>query len=88
MKRHMKLIFLILDYVERTKNNGVHIPAPEFDDYTRTEVAYHVRLCHEAGYLIVPTKVTEPDEPAIKRMTWKGHEELDRMRKEGCNKPK
>ena len=86
MKRHMKLIFKILEYVETHKTNGNNVPVPEFDDYERSEVEYHVKLCEEAGY--VDTVVINKDGPPqqIRRLTWSGHDELDRMRKDGCCK--
>ncbi len=84
MKRHMKLIFKILEYVERSNGNGDSIPSPEFDDYSRREVEYHVQLCSEAGYLTVKKSYGPQAELLIFRMTWAGHEELGRMRREGC----
>ncbi len=37
MKREMKLIAMILAYVEKSKNNG-DIPIPEFADYRKCEI--------------------------------------------------
>ena len=80
MKRNMKLICKILAYVESKKLNE-KIEIPKFDNYPQCEVEYHVRLCEEAGYLdIILDEYKEPD--AIQRMTWAGHEALDRMRSE------
>jgi len=84
MRRHKKLIFLILQYVEQNVTNGDGVPLPEFNDYTRSEIEYHVRLCEEAGY--IDTVVQEKSGPpiGIQRLTWIGHEELDRIRTDGC----
>ena len=84
MKRYMKLIRKILEYVETAKTTDDNVPLPEFDDYRQCQVEYHVKLCEEAGYLvIVAGQKRRP--AAISRITWHGHEELDRLRKEGCD---
>ena len=78
MKREMKLIRKILEFVEKASRCG-DISIPEFQDYRKCEVKYHIRLCDEANYLVIV-----PDEYGnligIDRMTWQGHEELDRLR--------
>ena len=51
MRKCMKLIFKILEYVEREKTNGNKLPIPEFEDYENSVVDYHVRLCSQAGYI-------------------------------------
>ena len=84
MKRHRKLIFEILKYVESAKANGEKIPLPEFDDYNRHEVEYHVKLCEEAGYVDLVVSAQDHSPEAIVRLTWNGHNALDRLRKEGC----
>ena len=84
MKRHMKLIFQILAYVESRKTNGNDLPLPELEDYSRSLIEHHIMLCDEAGYIDVV--MVEKGQPpiAIRRLTWAGHNELDRMRAEGC----
>ena len=77
MRRKMKLIREILTYVEGQPADG-NIPIPEFDDYPQSEVAEHVRLCEEAGFLQVYWHRRMP--MRITRMTWQGHEELKRLR--------
>ena len=83
MKRHMKLIFQILEYIEIEKRNGNSVPLPEFEEYSRSEVEYHVKLCEEAGYIdtLTPSNGSMPS--AIIRITWDGHNTLDSMRKQG-----
>ena len=80
MKREMKLIGMILAYVEKSKNI-VDIPLPEFDDYRKCEVEYHVKLCEEAGYLHIRISSHDKKPESIIQMTWQGHEALDDIRK-------
>ncbi len=83
MKRRFKLIKKILEYVEVTKKNGDRIPLPEFSDYKDCVVAYHVKLCHQAGFLDVRYLNQNKGNPVdIVEMTWAGHNELDRLRTE------
>ena len=59
---------------------------PELEDYRLLQIEYHVRLCKEAGYITarhVGSPVVnggEPDCYQMGRLTWAGHEELDRLR--------
>ena len=48
------------------------IPLPRFEKFESVDVAYHVRLCSDAGYLIL-RKSTVETKPVIIRMTWCGH---------------
>ena len=50
VKRNKKLIFKILDHIERVANSGT-VSLPDFDGYKRYEVEYHTELCIEAGLL-------------------------------------
>ncbi len=80
MKREMRLIYLILDYVEGALTIG-DIPLPEFRDYQRNEIIeYHVRLCSEAGYLNIVSDPATKLPTRIELMTWNGHEALDKLR--------
>ena len=82
MRRYMKLICLILSHVEKATEPG-NIPIPEFQDYRPCQVAYHVQLCEEAGYLDVRMNATTKEPVSIIRMTWAGHEALERLRDGG-----
>ena len=79
-----KLIRMILEYVERARPNGT-LP-PEFDCYDETTVQEHLLLCVEAGYIEADFRMYMGQSVCvyIDRLTWKGHDELDRLRKEGC----
>ena len=81
MRRHMKLIALILAYVEKATRCG-DISIPDIADYSRHDVLYHVRLCEEAGYLDIVINASTKAPTAIHRMTWAGHEALERLRAE------
>ena len=85
MRRYMKLIFKILEYTETSKQNGGQLQLPEFEEYTNEQVNYHARLCRDAGYINLDTNRGHQNIGIIE-LTWQGHEELDRMRKEGCCK--
>ena len=50
MRRHMKLIRMILEFAELNAKREP-MPDPEFKDYTPEDVRYHIGLCREAGYL-------------------------------------
>ena len=49
MRRHMKLVRLLLEHAE-AQCNGHRYNPPELKDYGASEVEYHVMLCQEAGY--------------------------------------
>ena len=79
MKREMKLIRMILAHVEQSRAIG-GIPLPEFDDYRTCEIEYHVKLCEEAGYLDTVVSPHDKMPVSICRMSWQGHEALERLR--------
>ena len=56
------------------------IPIPQFDGHASSEVKYHVKLCEEAGYLDIRVSAHDEVPESIVRMTWDGHEALDRLR--------
>ena len=76
MKRHMKLITAVLRYVEE-KGNGVELDQPQFVDFTEAQIAYHITLCSQAGYLQVATSSGRPPVHKLRELTWAGHEFLD-----------
>ena len=82
MRRNTELIFKLLTYVEKHTNGPVTVPS--FDDYGTQQVHNHVRLAVEAGYIEAddPAMYEFWVYPAIQRLTWSGHEVLDRMRSE------
>ena len=80
MKREMKLIAMILAHVEKSRHAG-DIQLPEFSDYRKCEVEYHVKLCEEAGYLHIKLSAHDKKPESIIQMTWQGHEALDELRK-------
>ena len=86
MQRKMKLIKKILQHVEMEHDDS-EIGIPEFDSYEEAEVHYHIGLCVEAGYLVSNNPAVKKGQrkfSTIQRLTWAGHEALDRLRKEGC----
>ena len=76
MQRDMRLVKLILQYVEENdKGDGKSLDPPEFPGYSATAVKYHIRLCVQAGY-ITATSVF----PST--LNWIGHDALDNLRYE------
>ncbi len=78
MKRHRKLIRLILEYAELNAT-GSELDPPKIDGFTPAEVNYHIGLCDEAKFLHV-NSTKSPDDPrqyTIVNLTWAGHEVLD-----------
>ena len=76
MKRYMNLIRSILEYVECQEPDRL-ITHPEVNGYTPQQVKYHVGLCEEAGFI-----ACSDGSGLIQRLTWHGHEELCRFRKQ------
>ncbi len=74
MKRHKKLILMILRYAEENAT-GKPLPAPRYEEYSRIEVLYHIDLCHQAGYLEIQKSGKNLK---ILNLTWNGQEELER----------
>ena len=74
MERHWKLIRLLLEYVE-INGDGSPLRTPEYDDYSTVQVAYHINLCDEAGYLHV-----DEGTGRVLNLTWEGHERLESLK--------
>ena len=83
MRRQMRLILKILAYVERAEHIG-KISLPKCDDYSKDEIAYHVLLCADAGYLEIRKKDVGGAALDITRLTWSGHETLNAMRRDSA----
>ena len=82
MRRKMKLIRAILEYVEQDPNVG-NVAPPEIDGYSEAQIHYHILLCKQAGYLDAgEIKLARAGLQCdfIHWLTWAGHEELDRLR--------
>ena len=80
MERHLDLIRTILMETERNPSpmQPIEMRAP---GYAPDQIAYHVRLLHEAGYLDAMDLTTHSGfvwQP--KTLTWQGHEFLDAAR--------
>lgn len=88
MKRDFDLIRLILFDLEG--NNSI-----EFSDYSKDQLNYHKALIVEAGlaegkpHYPSSHKTDIPDFVSIKRLTWEGHEFIDKSRNDNVwNKSK
>ena len=75
MNRDKKLILKILRYLRDSESVG---ECPDFNpDYTTEKVKYHMDLCEDAGFVYSQNQ-NLLDAPYNIRLTWKGHEELER----------
>ncbi len=83
MQRKMKLIYKLLEHLER-RHDDDPIPLPEIDGYSEEQVHYHVGLSVEAGYLVAGAATSTPEGrrfATLERLTWTGHEALDKKRR-------
>lgn len=83
MQRDMDLIRQILLRVEAT-NDRREEPNLVFDNYRSHQVAYHVWLLVDAGFLKGDVQYYQSDyvDFLVHSLTWKGHEFLDSIRDE------
>ena len=88
MRRCNSLIKAILVYVETKCVPGEVNPLPDISGHDAREVAYHVRLCEQAGHLTLGGSENFASVSGsgfyIKELTWKGHEALTSLR-QLCN---
>ena len=75
MVRCMQLIFKILNHIEQQRTE-TSTPIPEFKGFTMGVIKYHVELCLEANYIRTEGNLRNHNY----RLTWEGHEALDRFR--------
>ena len=83
MERHLDLIRAILLETERNSSPmlPIELRAP---GYAPDQVAYHVKLLHQAGYLEATDLTTHGRfDWRPKTLTWQGHEFLDAARNDG-----
>ena len=78
MRRHMGLIVKILKFAETKCSDEHSLGLPKFEDWTTADVTNHVKLCEDAGFLIVSKDVGLVR--YIVRLTWNGYEFLDKNR--------
>ena len=93
MKRDQELIHQLLKYAEAEANGCGHTPSSAHlreqsgRTWPRSEIHYHIELCHEAGYLKAKKSSFRTGKYvedtcirayAIVNLTWAGHEELKR----------
>lgn len=80
MKRDMELMRSLMLAVEASEESALlHIPT--IDGYPRAQVAEHVRLAVDAGYMTARDASTYGEVDFIQlRLTWSGHEFLDNIK--------
>lgn len=80
MKRNLDLIRQILLKIEQSPRPGDLIEI-KIDGHTSEEIAYHLGLLHEAGYIIAMSFQGDNHIDWMpSRLTWEGHEFLDLAR--------
>ena len=80
MKREPELIKKILEYVEEEgpgdgPGKRGFLPNPSFEGFTDQQVAVHIGLCHQPGYVTFLRNA-----PYLVDLTAKGHDMLDFLR--------
>lgn len=84
MKRQWKLIRRLLVYVEENAD-GEPVEIPEFPGVDADAIHYHIRLCIQGGLVDRTDAMMMPEGlrySSIGRLTWVGHDTLDRLRKD------
>lgn len=80
MKKDNELIRKILLELENKENPGGWI-IPEFDNYSEEQVAYHIKILADTGYIdAIDLSTMDGIEWGAKDLTWQGHEFLDASR--------
>ena len=64
MRLQKKLLHKILRYAEENAT-GQRLATPEFEDYKKHEVNYHIGLCYEAGFLHVHMDASPESDVAV-----------------------
>lgn len=84
MKRDMELIRKILFKIEDTVDN-VGKTNLQIEGYTKDQVAYHCSILYEGGYIHackIQYVSNEIYSFSVGRLTWEGHEFLDKIRED------
>lgn len=84
MKRDMELVRKILFEIEETIDNVAEYNL-EIDGYSLEQVAYHCSLLYEGGLIYdygAQYADDEIDLIAVSRLTWEGHDFLDKIRED------
>ncbi|MGQ7287241.1 DUF2513 domain-containing protein [Vreelandella venusta] len=83
MKRNFELIRDLLFYFE-SKSDSAAIENPEVEGFDKSDIMYHLRLLHDAGFLrceVISTKSSNRTIWVVPfELTWDGHEFLDQIR--------
>jgi len=83
MKRDMDLVRDLLMYIENDPTfdgqswQNLELPDEMYDKHRTEEIAYHVGLLIEAGFIRGQLGATAP---TISKLTWNGHEFLDNIK--------
>lgn len=80
MKRDWELVRLILTTLEEQAPKDDHLHAEKLPGYERSEVFYHFQILSEAR--LIEMRGSSPMIAVALRLTWDGHEFLDKIRNE------
>lgn len=84
MKRNMDLIRKILVKIEDTVDNAI-VYNPEIEGYSNEQISYHCSILYEGGYISKYGSLEgsgEIEDFGVGRLTWEGHDLLDKIRSE------
>jgi len=79
MTRDMDLIRALLMKIEELPSTGPR-GGIEIEGYTKDQVIYHAQLAHDADF--IEAVFLLPDDFAVERLTYAGHEFLDAARED------
>ena len=87
MKRNLDLIYDILVRVE--DQDGEYSPEADVthERWSAREIRYQVVLCVEAGLVVASEYQDSEFRVVINRLTWRGHDLVDEMRRERGGSP-
>lgn len=80
MKLNIDLLRKILMYIENNSNGYEYLSNIELDDYTKTEIIYHIRLLLDGGFIVGEILGLNEKKIRVHRMTLKGHQYLESIR--------
>jgi hypothetical protein len=79
MKRDMKVVKAILEFLEGSDEaDGTRSSVLTVDGVAPALVQYHLKLISDAGFVDAGQQM--PSHTTVKRLTWQGHEYLDKLR--------
>ena len=79
MKRDMKLVRLVMEFVEEHGSMRFKGKIP-IEGYERDEITFHLQILASAGYVMLGQETLTNMGPLM--LTWKGYDYIDELRRE------